>query len=289
MQKLIFCFFLCTAFHTCICAQKISGNLRFEPGKTYTVSMEIKNSITQQAAAQAIDFSVTGTVIHYYTAEEINSGIAFHHSMENLSFSFDGMGQKKAFNTGIKKDMDNAPGKQFAEVLSKKYDLVLDSIGTTVMTDPEKANPVKYDEHLIILNDLIKDLTAVAYPPAKGTASFFKVLPGYEIGVGDSWKDSVNAENQKSATINTLSGLTDSTIIITFTTTGISKEKSEMMGTEATTRMNYSGNGKIILDRQTGIIKEKTIVTDSNGNAEAMNASLPITGKTIVTIRVTKK
>lgn len=290
MQKLIVCFFLWTASHTCTCAQRISGNLDFQPGKIYTVSMQVQNSITQQAAAQAIDFSVNGSVIHSYKVITNNqAGATLQHAMQRLSFSFDGMGQKRSFDSDAKMDMATASGKQFEQVLSKKYDLVVDSSGTTLLTTPEKINMVSYDERMVILNDLIKELALTAYPPAKGTASFFRVLPGYEISVGDSWKDSVSTEDQKSITTNTLSAITDSTIIITFKTTATSRTKSGMTGMEATTRMNYTGNGKIILDRQTGIMREKTIVTDSNGNAEAMNSSLPITGKAMVTIRVTTK
>ena len=44
--------------------------------------------------------------------------------------------------------------------------------------------------------------------------------------------------------------------------------------------------GKIILDRATGIIKEKTISTESNGNTEAPFGTLPVTSKTTTVITV---
>ena len=59
-----------------------------------------------------------------------------------------------------------------------------------------------------------------------------------------------------------------------------------MMGRETTTNMNSTGTGKIILDRTTGIIKEKTIAIESNGNTEAMGGTLPVTAKSTITIHV---
>ena len=287
MQKLILCFFLCTAIHTCITAQKISGNIHIEPGKTYIISMEIKNSITQQAGNQAIGFSATGSVTHSFKAISAHKpGNTLHHQIQRLDFHFDGMGQTKSFDSDNKKDRESPSGKQLEQVLTQEYDLWIDSSGTTMLSDPAKINVAGYEDRMVILNDLVKDLSAVAYPPKKDDASFFKVLPGYAVGIGDSWGDSVNTTDMKSATINTLSAITDSTIVVSFKTAAVTKTKSEMMGMQATTRMNYSGAGTIVLDKTTGIIREKTIVTDSNGNTEAMNATLPVTGKSTITIRV---
>jgi hypothetical protein len=50
--------------------------------------------------------------------------------------------------------------------------------------------------------------------------------------------------------------------------------------------MNSTSTGKIILDKITGIVKEKIINTESNGNTEAMGGTVPVTGKTTITIRV---
>jgi hypothetical protein len=59
-----------------------------------------------------------------------------------------------------------------------------------------------------------------------------------------------------------------------------------MMGRETVTTMNSTSNGKIILDKATGIVKEKTINTESNGNTEAMGATVPVTAKTTIIIHV---
>jgi len=55
---------------------------------------------------------------------------------------------------------------------------------------------------------------------------------------------------------------------------------------DALTKMNSSYTGKMIIDKTTGILKEKTITTTSNGTTEAMGGTMPVTSKTTVVIRV---
>jgi hypothetical protein len=43
---------------------------------------------------------------------------------------------------------------------------------------------------------------------------------------------------------------------------------------------------KIILDGVTGLIREKTITIESNGNTEAMGGSVPVSSKTTILIKV---
>jgi hypothetical protein len=50
--------------------------------------------------------------------------------------------------------------------------------------------------------------------------------------------------------------------------------------------MNNAYTGKIIIDRASGMIREKTITTVSNGSTDAMGGTMPVTSKTTVTIKV---
>ena len=71
-----------------------------------------------------------------------------------------------------------------------------------------------------------------------------------------------------------------------FKGTAATVSKAMMMGRETVTTMNSTSSGKIILDKATGIIKEKIITTESNGNTEAMGGTVPVTAKTTITIHV---
>lgn len=268
-------------------AQTVTGKLQFEQGKTYNIAIELKNTIAQQAMGNAIDFTVSGTAGHSFkVTNTTDDNTTLHHTMDRLNFDFEGMGQKRSFNSANQKDMDGQFGAPIKELLAKAYDLIVDGNGTTLMSMPEKIELTKQDERLAIISNMLKDLTSAVYPPQKASPSFFAVLPNRELKIGDTWRQSVTTANDRTMTDYTLTAISDSVITVDFKTTSASIIKSQMMGMETTTNMNSTAIGKIFLDRSTNIIKEKNITIESNGTTEAMNTSMPISSKMIMTIRV---
>ncbi|MEO5564848.1 MAG: DUF6263 family protein, partial [Chitinophagaceae bacterium] len=275
------------AISTSLCAQKVSGKLRFEQGQTITISMEVKNNIAQQAGAQAINFLANGSAVHRYQVTNLtNNSTTLHHELQKLSFQFEGMGQKRAFNSENEEDRKGQFGPLFEEILSKKFDITIDSTGKTITAVPDKIQLTKPDVKLVTITDMLKDLTQLVYPNKKGTGSFFYVIPAGEKSAGDSWTETTDTDNEKSTTVNTLSAITDSTIVIDFKTTSSAIIKSEVMGRQTKTNLNNITTGKITLDRNTHLIKEKTSIMDSNGTTEAMGGMVPISGKTTISILV---
>lgn len=267
--------------------QKISGNLRFEQGQRLLITVEVTNTIAQQAMGQAIDFIANGKATHSYTVTNATSGNStLHHAIQGLVFRFEGMGQKRSFDSDNAKDMSGPFGKYAREILSKSYDMIIDSTGKTLLSRPEKIEMTKQDERLVIITDMLKDLTSMMYPPAKGSNSFFGILPATAVGIGDTWNESINTANEKSTTVNTLSAITDSTIVIDSKTTSTTITKTEIMGMQVMTNMNNVANGTIIVDKVTGIIREKTSTIESNGTTEAMGSTTPITAKTTIHLLV---
>jgi hypothetical protein len=133
---------------------------------------------------------------------------------------------------------------------------------------------------------MLKDITDVAYPPQKGEGSFFRILPPTATAIGESWTDSLHNETGRYKTTYTLAAVTDSTVIVDFKTNATTLSKAVIMGGETTTTMNSNSTGKIILDKATNIVKEKTIIVESNGSTEAMGGTLPVTAKSTITIYV---
>jgi hypothetical protein len=246
--------------------------------------MEIKTTFAQEAMGQAIDFNVDGSATHVYkvtNATEDNNTL--HHQVQRIVFSFDGMGQKRNFDS---KDMDGQFGKPMKEVLDKSFDMVINPNGKVMMAIPEKIELSKADPRLTIVMNLLKDVLATVQPPRKGAASFFKVLPENEIGIGESWIDTVNTESERSTTAYKIAGINDSTVLIDFAGSSVTVTKTEMMGIEATINMNNKTTGKIILDKATGMIRQENSVTESNGTSESSFGNLPLTAKVITTINV---
>jgi hypothetical protein len=267
--------------------QKASGKLLFQQGQTIAIVLEVKNTFSQEAMGNAIDFTSNGTAIHNYkitNSTEDNSTL--HHEVKRITFNFDGMGQKRSFDSDNKKDLDGFFGAPIKDILGKTYDMIIDPNGKVLVVKPEKLELAKPDDRMAIVLNMLKDVTNVVYPPGKNESSFFKVLPEKEISLNEGWVESSEDVNGKIKTSYTLSAITDSTMVVDFKGTSVTNTKAEIMGGPTSTTLNNSFNGKIILNKTTGMVREKTIVTESTGNTEAMGMNMPLTSKTTVTIHV---
>ena len=268
--------------------QTTQRGLKFVQGQGLEVTMNLKSTIAQEAMGQSIDFNIDGIATHLFKVTNTTSdNTTLHHTMKRISFTFDGMGQKRPFDSDKPKDMDGQFGKPIKELLDKTYDMVIDSTGKVMMVLPEKIESPGSDPRIMLIMNMLKDLVGTVQPPQKNEASFFKVLPDTAVSVGGSWKESVNNESGKSITNYKVNSITDSTIVVDFTGSSTTTSKAEMMGMETTTTMNNKSTGKIILDKATGIILQKTSTTDSNGSTEAMGGTLPVTSKitTVITVK----
>lgn len=270
-------------------SQKVSSKLKFEQGQVFEISLQMKTTVAQQAMGQAIDFTVDATGNHVYkVTNTTDENSTLNHAVQRVLFTFDGMGQKRNFDSNNEKDLSGQFGKPVKELLEKKYDMVIDAGGKTLMVLPEKVELSQNDPRMQIITNMMKEVFNLVHPPKKGTASFFKVLPDSAVGKAEPWTESYPIDNGKMDAAYSISDINDSTIVVDFATSSSTVTKAEMMGSEVTTTMNNKSTGKIILDRVTGILKEKTETTESTGNSETSFGTLPVTSKTTSTITVKK-
>ena len=268
-------------------SQKISGKLKFEQGQQYEITMNVKTKISQEAMGQAIDFNIDGTATHSYkVTNATDDNNTLHHQLHRITYIFDGMGQKRAFDSDKPKDLEGQFGKPIKDLLEKKYDMVIDSTGKVLMVEPEKFDDSDTDPRMAIIMNLLKDVVSTVQPPAKNEACFFKILPDTATTVGDNWTQTGDNGSGKFTINYKISDINDSTIVVNFTEASTTVTKAEMMGMETTTNLTNKTTGTIVLDRQTGIIKQKTSTTDSNGTTEAMGGTVPVTSKIMITINV---
>ncbi|MBL7738013.1 MAG: hypothetical protein JNK14_02255 [Chitinophagaceae bacterium] len=286
MKKFLYAF-VAAAFPVFVVAQKVTGKLVFQQGQVLAVTMEVKNKVGQEAMGNNIDFNVDGVATHTFrVTNTTEDNHTLHHDVKKITFKFDGMGQKRSFDSDNAKDMEGFFGAPVKDILGKSYDMIIDPSGKALIIKPEKIELAKYDDRLAIVFNMLKDVTNVVYPPKKNEASFFKVLPDTAVGINDTWSEISDTEGGKMTTVYKLSAITDSTIIVDLAGKSSSVTKTEMMGTSMVTTTSSNYTGKIIADKATGIIREKTITTESTGSTEAMGGNMPVTAKTTITIVV---
>jgi hypothetical protein len=289
MKKIIFLLLSCTLLLLQVHGQDISGKLKFEQGQSYVVELETKTTIAQQAMGQAIDFTVNADARHNYkvtNTSEDNSTL--HHHIKHIHFLFDGMGQKMSFDSEKEKDLNGMFGKTMKELLDKKYDIIVDSSGKVLMAIPEKITLSQKDSRMAIIISMLKEVMDLVQPPAKGTNSFFKILPDTAVRKGSSWTTSNTSPEEKFDGMYSIADINDTTIIVDYSENSVTVTKAEMMGSQTTTTLNNKSKGKIILDRATGLLVEKNGTTESNGTTEASFGSLPVTSKATTVIKVRK-
>ena len=268
-------------------AQTVSGKLYFSPDQDLYVRMEVKTTVSQQVMGKAISFEVDGLGLYnFHVLDTTGARPQLEHSPQRISFEFQGMGQKHSFDSDDSTDMAGRYGSSIRNILARKFKVVMNEYGTVLMTSPGKIDLVKTDDRLAIILSMIEDIPDMVYPPSEGEKSFFSVLPGKEVTIGESWSDSTVNIRGKIKNVYTLNAVTDSIIIVEVKTNTVTADKAIIMGSETVTTLNSTGTGKIIIDKKTGLLKEKKIITESSGTMQAMGGSTPVTSKSYLSIYV---
>src|SRR5688500_6077131 len=118
LQRIILYFSFLLCINITAYGQKVSGILKFEQGKTLSIHMEIKTSVAQQAMGNAIEFTADGSAMHSYKViKATTDNTTLHHEANKIAFTFEGMGQKRSFDSGNEKDMAGQFGEPVKNIL----------------------------------------------------------------------------------------------------------------------------------------------------------------------------
>jgi hypothetical protein len=178
-------------------------------------------------------------------------------------------------------------GKLFEKGLKNKYRMTVDGFGKITVVKADDNNPnTKKDEQDAMMAMLSAQFGFTAGLPKEGDASMFKFLPAKEITKGDSWIDSSSTEGQKKKTIYTVRSITDNDVVLDIAEEAITDATKQLMGSEAKVNTISKSTGLIMLDRATGLLKQKIYTIDLKGTIDAQGMSIPLTDKTTITVTV---
>lgn len=270
-----------------ITAQTVTGALGFTQGQTLAVSVELKNTMAQQAMGQSIDFSASGLARHQFiVSNQTADNTTLHHTVLGIRFSFDGMGAKKSFDSDKSSDLQSAFGKPIREWLKQSYHLIIDTVGKTMMVQPSTMPVPEQDDQFKFITGLLGDLMGVAYPPAKNEPSLFAVLPAGNIAIGDTWNHTGSNKEEQWSIDYTLTAITDTAIVVSLKGISSRQQQADMRGMTVTTTVKSLSTGSILLDPATRLLRQKKIHIESSGTAEMMGNSTPVSSKTDLLIQV---
>jgi hypothetical protein len=281
-MKKITAFVLVSAIALSANSQKVSGKLTFQQGQQFSVSTSLVINSSVEAMGQSIPIKVNGSINDLYlVTNTTDDNTTLHHENKRIVLNMEQMGQQVAFDTDNEKDKKKAEAKPIMDLKEEKFDMVIDPSGKVLLVkkNGESASAPEIPG--------VSEVLKAAKAPQQGRASFFMILPGDEVSVGNTWSDSTSNENGSTANDYELAEITDSTIVVNVKARASNNSKGEAMGMQTETMIVTKGVGKIILDKKTGIMRRKTLESTSNGTVSVAGQELPLNSTSTLTIEVT--
>lgn len=268
-------------------SQKVSNKLGFQKGQKLEMVTKVNTVVNMEMMGQSMETKVDATVTRSFDIGDVAGGIAtIEHKMKRMQMNIEApMAGAQTFDSENEADMKGEGGKQMEKALKNKYTMSVDAMGNITAIKADDNNPNKDPQDAKAADMMASTMGGVAAGtnlPKVGEASEFKILPNKEVGKGDSWSDSTKTGK---ATY-TVSDVTATDIIISYSEEGKTERTQEANGMELKISTKDKTTGKITLDAKTGLLKEKTGVTNSEGTMEIMGQEVPMTTKTTMTTTV---
>lgn len=279
MKKLLLPFLLVVAIGSS--AQKVSSKLVFQKGQKLEIVSNM-NTTTEMMMNESNNNAISTEV--YEVKDVAGNNITLERSMKKIKMNISIMGQEKSIDSDNPEDLKGMLGEPIKDLLNAKNEFTVDAAGKIVAV---KGGDKKKSADNGMAGMFLQQMNLGSALPAVGAASFFKVLPDYEVGKGDSWTDTISASGTSVKTVYTLKDITDNEIQIDYVSDGKVDTRQEMMGMNIDVKGTIKSNGAITLDRATGLLKQKTITnkteTASNLGGQEMNINSKST--TVVTVK----
>ena len=279
MKKLFFLGLLAIAVSSS--AQKVSNKINFQPGQKLEVTTNM-NLSSQSMLGESSGNSISIDEYNIATANANEATIQKAVKKIKLSFSF--MGKDYSIDSENKQDMEGQFGDPIKQILQQKFEFTVDASGkiTAVKEDKKKDNASSG-----MLGMMMPGLDVAAAVPKAGSNSVFKFLPdGREVGKGDSWVDSVNTPDNKATTTFTVKDMTDTEVLLDYIQNATVKGTQSAMGMSVDVNSVSKTTGVITLDRNTGILKQRTATTDTESNMNLGGREMSSTMKSTAVITV---
>lgn len=270
-------------------SQKINNQITFQKGQKLEITTQMNRSSTQEIMGRSMESTISATYATIYDVNDVTNNTATIESkVKRIKFDMSLFGRNENFDSDNAEDMKDGIGKMMSKSLESKYTMTVDAAGAVnaVKQDDEKNKKAKSADAAEGMMGMMMGRMGMGGAPKAGDATIFKILPNKEIGKGESWVEESNDEAGAKKTNYLITDITETEILIDFTEESTLVTKQQMMGQEAAIDMKAKSNGKIILDKATHLLKQKTFVTTSEETINAAGMTMPSSSKITTTITV---
>lgn len=240
-----------------------NGKIGFRKGQKLEVTTETRRESSADSTDQPMEQALTSTVTSVYDVQNVTTRESvLGHRIKRLAFSGGGPGESESYDSEKESDRKSEMGRALKRGIKDKYTLTLDPSGKiTAVKLEDDYNPENDPLHEMLEVMIVQTGLPLSIPKA-GTASIFHVLPARTLKQRDTWTDSSSIKDFRQKSVYTVTGVTASEVMLDFTEDQNLVNRIYSMGIESTLTTKNKSTGKMIVDRKTGILRQKTYTTD---------------------------
>ncbi len=272
-----------------VTAQTFKQGIKLTAGSKYDVVTTIKGNMTQEMMGQSMEIpmeSVTNSKLEV----KAKSAAGYEAASTNtrITFSASVMGQEMAYDSDKKEDREGKMGATMNKMVGTPTTFTVNEGGHILPETVVKPAKEKEEGQEDMMASMMSNMGA----GMSSTSPAFDVFANSsELKVGDSFTEPVVSEvkegaSTKGSTTYTLADIKDGFARFTFTGTINSENKTQMQGMDMTVVTAAKSSGDLLVDLASGLLSQKTILVETTGNVEVQGMTIPLTGKTNITINV---
>ena len=190
-----------------------------------------------------------------------------------LIISQEGMGQSMNFDSDKKEDRDSEIGKSVSKDLDTPAEITIEKSSGKVTEINKKTSP----EDEVDKNPMAEIMGDTKSAEATAANAFFVIPAGKK--AGDTWTDSTNEAGMKGVKSYVLQSIKDGLATIAVKASAKGLISKEAQGMQIDMNMTSTGDGAMIVDTKTGLVKKNDITSDVAGTLDVMGQSMPVTMK----------
>ncbi len=265
-------------------AQNSVGKIILAKGQKIEINNNTKSVISQEMMGQAIEITVDANMVHQIEVKDkMPNSYLIASTLTKLTTNGAAMGQEMKFDSDKKEDMESETGKLMKDQLNVTQEIEMSENAKVIKAAKKSTSAVSGGQMM----DMINNLTGGNVDESNGAGSAFEIIPAGK-KIGDKWSDSTIMGDIKTYNYYTLKSVNGNIATLELKGKQIINKKIEQQGMEINVKMEATISGEGIVDLNTGLLEQKTTLTDGNGSAEVMGQSIPMSSKT-TTITTVKK
>lgn len=259
---------------------QIKGAKNIQLQKGQKINVVITNSAdTDMGMGMQITNNSENTNVLTVTGET-DKEYTLTNTLTRLKVSFEGMGQSQVYDSEKESDRTSELGKSLTEAIGKSVNVNVNKISGMPVYNKVDAGPEKP-----VSNPMENLMTAFGGEEPSVAGAFLIIPQGKKSG--ESWTEVDSTKDKKGTKTYTIKSVSGKVAHLTFTSDLAANMNIEANGSNMAMQMTIKSTGDLTTDISTGLVSQRSTVSDISGFLEIQGQSLPITAKSNLTAKYT--